>query len=92
MARSLTELDIVYLYLDALALRVRSAGKVVSVPVLTAVAVLADGQEQLLALELCSSESAEAWHGFAAALEGRGLQVPLLCIIDDNAGKTRRRR
>jgi transposase-like protein len=53
MARSLTELDVVYLYLDALALRVRSAGKVVRVPVLTAVAVLADGQKQLLALELC---------------------------------------
>jgi transposase-like protein len=34
MARSLAELDVVYLYLDALALRVRSAGKVVSVPVL----------------------------------------------------------
>lgn len=32
--RSLADLDVVYLYLDALALRVRSAGKVVSVPVL----------------------------------------------------------
>ena len=89
LARSLAELDIVYLYLDALALRVRSAGKVVSVPVLTAVAVLADGQKQLLALELCSSESAEAWHGFAAALEGRGLKAPLLCIIDGNPGLRR---
>jgi hypothetical protein len=28
MAGSLAELDVVYLYLDALALRVRSAGKV----------------------------------------------------------------
>lgn len=89
MARSLTELDVVYLYLDALALRVRSAGKVVSVPVLTAVAVLVDGEKQLLALELCSSESAEAWHGFAAALEGRGLKAPLLCVIDGNAGLRR---
>lgn len=89
MARSLTELDVVYLYLDALALRVRSAGKVVRVPVLTAVAVLADGEKQLLALELCGSESAEAWHGFAAALEGRGLKAPLLCIIDGNAGLRR---
>ena len=52
MARSLAELNIVYLTLDALALRVRRAGKVVSVPVLTAVAVLADGQKQLLGLEL----------------------------------------
>jgi len=89
LARSLTELDIVYLYLDALALRVRSAGKVVRVPVLTAVAVLADGQKQLLALELCGSESAEAWHGFLAALAARDLTAPLLCIIDGNAGLRR---
>lgn len=89
LARPLAELDIVYLYLDALVLRVRSAGKVVRVPVLTAVAVLADGEKQLLALELCSSESAEAWHGFAAALAGRGLKAPLLCIIDGNAGLRR---
>ena len=44
MACSLAELDVVYRHLDALALRVRSAGTVVRVPVLTAVAVLADGQ------------------------------------------------
>jgi transposase-like protein len=32
--RSLADLDVVYVYLDGFALRVRSAGKVVSVPVL----------------------------------------------------------
>ena len=89
MARSLAELDVVYLYLDALVLRVRSAGKVVRVPVLAAVAVLADGGKQLLALELCGSESAEAWHGFGAALAARGLKAPLLCIIDGNPGLRR---
>ena len=88
-ARSLAELDVVSLDLDALALRVRCAGKVVSVPVLTAVAVLADSQKQLLALELCSSESAEAWHGFGAALPARDLKAPLLCIIDGNPGLQR---
>jgi hypothetical protein len=31
--RSLTDLDVIYVYLDGFALRVRSAGKVVSVPV-----------------------------------------------------------
>lgn len=58
MTRGLADLDLVYLYLDALALRVRSAGKVVSVPVLTAVGVLADGCKQRLALALCGTESA----------------------------------
>ena len=32
--RSLADLDVIYVYLDGFALRVRSAGKVVSVPVL----------------------------------------------------------
>jgi len=59
-ARSLAEVDLVYLYLDAVCVRVRSAGKVASVPVLTAVAVLADGRKELLALELCGSESGDA--------------------------------
>jgi transposase-like protein len=51
--RSLASLDVLGLYLDALALRVRSAGKVVSVPVLGVVAVLTDGQKHIVALELC---------------------------------------
>jgi transposase-like protein len=60
---SLAELDPIHIYLDGVALRVRSAGKVVSVPVLGVVAVLAGGGKQLLALELCGGESFEAWKG-----------------------------
>src|SRR6266542_3186877 len=61
--RSLTDVDIVYLYLDALILRVRRDGQVAGVPILAVVAVLADGQKQLLTLDLCSGESYEAWKG-----------------------------
>ena len=89
MTRALADLDVVYLYLDALHLRVRTGGKVVSVPVLAAVGVLADGGKQLLALELCSSESAEAWTGFVEAMAGRGLPAPVLCILDGNPGLRR---
>jgi transposase-like protein len=75
--RSLGSLDVVGLYLDALALRVRSAGKVVSVPVLGVVAVLTDGQKQLLALELCpGGETFEAWKGSLDDLVTRGLCRP----------------
>src|SRR5262249_12708863 len=49
--RSLAGLDVFGLYLDAIALRVRSAGKVVSVPVLAVVAIRTDGPKQLVALE-----------------------------------------
>src|SRR5438093_13506764 len=75
--RSLTDVDLVYLYLDAVCVRVRSAGKVASTPVLTAVAVLADGRQELLALELCGSESGDAWKDFVADLHARGLRAPL---------------
>ena len=85
-ARPLADLDVVYLYLDAVCLRVRSAGKVTSMPVLTAVAVLADGRKELLALELCGSESGEAWKGFVDDLTARGLRAPLLAVIDGNPG------
>jgi putative transposase len=85
-ARSLADVDLVYLYLDAVCVRVRSAGKVASVPVLTAVAVLADGRKELLALELCGSESGDAWREFVADLQARGLRAPLLAIIDGNPG------
>lgn len=88
-ARSLADLDVLSLYLDAIALRVRSAGRVTSVPILAAVAVLADGQKQLLALELCGSEATEAWKGFLDALVARQLKAPLLCIIDGNPGLRR---
>lgn len=87
--RSLAELDVVYLYLDALALRVRSAGKVVSVPILGGVAVLADGRKHLLTLELCGGESFEAWKGVLDGLVARGLKAPLLCVIDGHAGLRR---
>ncbi len=46
---SLAELAVVYLYLDAVVLRVHSGCKVVSVPILAAVVVLTDGRKRLLA-------------------------------------------
>jgi putative transposase len=89
MSRSLAEVDGIVLYLDAIALRVRSAGRVVSLPVLGAVGVLPDGRKQLLALECCGGESAPAWRGFGEDLARRGLTAPLLCIIDGNPGLRR---
>jgi putative transposase len=87
--RPLADLDVLYVYLDGFALRVRSAGKVVSVPVLGVVGVLPDGGKQLLALELCGGESFAAWKGCLDDLAARGLRAPVLCIIDGNAGLRR---
>jgi putative transposase len=87
--RSLTDLGVIYVYLDGFALRVRCAGKVVSVPVLGVVGVLPDGHQHLLALELCGGESFEAWKGCLDDLMARGLRAPVLAIIDGNAGLRR---
>lgn len=84
--RLLKEETVVLLYLDAIALRVRIANKVVSAPVLVALAVKADGQKVVLDLELLQSESSECWGGFVEGLVGRGLKRPCLVIIDGNKG------
>jgi putative transposase len=84
--RSLDDLDVVYMYLDATVLKVRSAKKVVSMPVLVAVVVLANGEKQLVSLEACTSESKDAWKGFLDQMMGRGLKAPLLAIVDGGAG------
>jgi mutator family transposase len=69
--RPLSDLEVVYTYLDALALRVRSEGKVVRVPVWAVVGVLADGQKVLVELDLCGGESYEAWKGCLDGLDAR---------------------
>jgi transposase-like protein len=84
--QSLAALNVPYLYLDAIALRIRMGGKVTSLPVLAAVGVLANGDKRLLSLEACGSESFDAWKGFLDQMVGRGLRAPLLCIVDGNAG------
>jgi transposase-like protein len=90
LTQPLADREVVFAYLDALMLRVRSAGKVVSAPVLAVVGVLAAGQKVLLTLELCSGgESYEAWKGCLDGLGARGLPAPLLAIIDGHAGLRR---
>ena len=65
--RPLAEIDVVSLP-RCIALRVRMDKRVTSVPVLVALAVLTDGQKQLVAMEMCANESHEAWKGFLADL------------------------
>lgn len=84
--QSLADLNVVYLYLDAIVLRVRAAGRVTGLPVLAGVAVLSDGTKRLVSLEVCGAESGTAWEGFLQGLIDRGLKAPRLCIIDGNAG------
>jgi len=85
-SRSLGSEAVAFLYLDAIALRVRIAKKVISVPVLVGLGVKEDGQKVILDLELFQSESSSCWEGFVEGLISRGLKAPLLAIVDGNQG------
>lgn len=85
-SRALADHPLRYLYLDAIALKVRVARKVVSVPVLVALGVDRQGRKEVLDLELCAAESADAWAGFVAGLVARGVQRPMLLILDGSPG------
>lgn len=78
-----------WLYLDAIFLRVRIAGKVVSAPVLVALGVRTDGQKEVIDLELMTSESTHAWRGLIGGLIERKFSRPKVCIIDGSPGLRR---
>lgn len=84
--RDLSAEQSVYLYLDAIDLKVRSGGKVVSVPVLVALGVKASGEKLLLALATAGAERTTAWEGLLDDLVGRKLGRPRLVITDGNKG------
>ena len=84
--RSLKEFAVLVLYFDAIALKVRVANKVVSLPVLVALGVDRGGEKEVLDLELLASESTACWSGFVDGLISRGLRRPSLVIMDGNKG------
>lgn len=86
--RSLAEVEVVYLFVDALyeALRRQGRGRD---GVLCAWAICADGRKVLVHLALGSSESYEAWRDFLRDLVRRGLPVPLAITSDGSPGLLR---
>jgi len=84
--RDLSEEKIVYLYLDAIYLKVRSGGKVGSLPVLVALGVKATGEKLLLALAMAGAERTTAWESLLEDLGARKLGRPRLVITDGNPG------
>lgn len=87
--RSLVEERYAVLFMDGFHLRVRLAGRVISVPVLAALGVTETGQKQLVALQLATTEATTSWRGLLGDLQRRGLPVPLLVVTDRHAGLTK---
>jgi putative transposase len=83
--RSLAELSVAYLFLDAIRVGMRMGGTGKDA-VLVAYAILQDGTMELLAVDLGQSESDRSWGTFVGNLKARGLKDPLLVCSDGNQG------
>jgi len=75
-----------YLWLDALYLKVREGGRVVSKAVLVAYGVDHKGERQVLGCEVASGEMQACWQAFLEDLVARGLSGTLLVISDAHTG------
>src|ERR1700726_2083181 len=63
-----------YLWIDATYVKVRQAGRIVSVAVIVAVGVNGDGRREILGLDIGPSEAETFWTGFLRKLARRGLR------------------
>jgi transposase-like protein len=75
-----------FLWLDALTQKVREHGRTVIVHALVAVGVTADGQREVLGLEVVSGEDGAGWLAFLRSLVARGLSGVALVTSDAHAG------
>ncbi len=86
--RDLSELKVLYLILDGIRLGVR-AGTREKEAVLVARAFLEDGRAELISVSLGNQESYGAWKGFLEDMIKRGLNDPLLIVMDGCPGLIR---
>lgn len=83
--RDLAEHDLVYLYLDAIYLKLRPTDEPAE-GVLVAWGITLEGQKVLLGLQLGSRESYDSWLAFGRDLIARGMRAPALIVADGAPG------
>ncbi len=75
-----------YVWLDATFVKVREHGRVVSQAIVIAIAVTANGEREVLGLDVGPSESGAFWLAFLRDLAARGLSGVKLVTSDAHAG------
>ena len=75
-----------YLWIDATYVKVRQAGRIVSVAVIVAVGVNDDGRREVLGMDIGPSEAETFWKDFLRKLARRGLRGVKLVISDSHEG------
>lgn len=83
--RDLSVHDLVYLYLDAIYLKLRPTDEPAE-GVLVAWGITLEGQKVLLGLQLGSRESYDSWLDFGRDLKARGMRAPALIVADGAPG------
>jgi len=75
-----------YLWIDATYVKVRQAGRIVSVAIIVAVGVNADGRREALGMDIVPSEAEPFWTGFLRKLARRGLRGVKRVVSDAHEG------
>lgn len=75
-----------YLWVDATYVKVRQNGRIVSVAVIVAVGVNADGRREVLGMDIGPSEAETFWTAFLRKLARRGLRGVKLVVSDAHEG------
>jgi putative transposase len=75
-----------YLWIDATYVKARQNGRIVSVAVIIAVGVNADGRREVLGMDIGPSEAETFWTAFLRKLARRGLRGVKLAISDAHEG------
>ena len=83
--RELSGFHVLYLFLDGIYMKLRPEDKR-KIAVLCAYGMLWDGRKVLLHMAVGDKESTACWEAFLEDMKRRGLNVPLLTVIDGNAG------
>jgi putative transposase len=75
-----------YIWLDALTQKVREGGRIVNVAVVVATGVNANGNREVLGMDVITTEDGAGWLAFLRSLVARGLSGVQLVISDAHEG------
>jgi putative transposase len=75
-----------YVWVDGLTMKVREGGRIVNVVVVVATGVNANGNREVLGLDVVTSEDGAGWLAFLRSLVARGLSGVQLVISDCHEG------
>ena len=85
-SRSLGDRPFPYVWLDAMAVKVREDKRVVNVALVVGIGVREDGTREILGVDVVTQEDGAGWSAFLKGLTARGLNGVRLVISDAHTG------